>query len=63
MIEIVRTDSTDLDFNKLILLLDNELNDQYSNKQNYYDRFNKIEECKTVVIAKSDNAPIGLRML
>ena len=59
MIDIVRTDSTDQDFKKLILLLDNELIDQYGDKQNYYDRFNKIEECKTVVIAKSNNNPIG----
>lgn len=59
MIEIVRTDSKDLDFKKLILLLDNELNDQYGDKQNYYDRFNKIEECKTVVIAKSNNDSIA----
>jgi GNAT superfamily N-acetyltransferase len=59
MIELVRTDSTDQNFKELILLLDNELNDQYGDKQNYYDRFNIIEECKTVVIAKSNNNPIG----
>jgi GNAT superfamily N-acetyltransferase len=59
MIDIVRTDSTDQDFRKLISLLDNELIDQYGDKQNYYNRFNKIEECKTVVIAKSNNNPIG----
>jgi putative acetyltransferase len=59
MIELVRTDSTDHNFKELILLLDKELNDQYGNKQNYYDRFNRIEECKTVVIAKSNNSPIG----
>jgi GNAT superfamily N-acetyltransferase len=59
MIDIVRTDSTDQDFKKLILLLDSELNDQYGDKQDYYDRFNKIEACKTVVIAKSNNYPIG----
>jgi GNAT superfamily N-acetyltransferase len=58
-IELVRTDSTDQNFKELILLLDNELNDQYGDKQNYYDRFNIIEECKTVVIAKSNNNPIG----
>jgi putative acetyltransferase len=58
-IELVRTDSTDQNFKELILLLDNELNDQYGDKQNYYDRFNMIEECKTVVIAKSNNNLIG----
>ena len=59
MIDIVRTGSTDQDFKKLILLLDNELIDQYGDNQNYYDRFNKVEECKTVVIAKSYHNPIG----
>ncbi len=59
MIEIIRTNSKDRDFEKLISLLDNELNDQYGDKQDYYDKFNKIEDCKTVVIAKSDNCPIA----
>ncbi len=59
MIEIVRTDSKDQDFKNLISLLDNELNAQYGEKQNFYDGYNKIEDCKTVVIAKSDKIPIG----
>lgn len=59
IIEIIRTDSKDHDFENLITILDNELNCQYGNKQDYYDQFNKIEECKTVVIVKSDNNPIG----
>lgn len=59
MIEIIRTDSKDYDFENLITLLDKELNCRYGDKQDYYDQFNKIEECKTVVIVKSDNNPIG----
>ena len=59
MIEIFRTNSKDKDFANLISLLDNKLNVQYGDKQDYYDKFNKIEDCKTVIIAKSDSNPIG----
>lgn len=42
MIEIVRTDSTDLNFMILFLQLDMELNDQYGVKQSYYGKLKKM---------------------
>ena len=59
MLEIIRTDSDSNIFRKLIIELDQELKEQYGSKQEFYDNFNKIEKCNTVVIARIDNKPTG----
>jgi GNAT superfamily N-acetyltransferase len=59
MIEINRTTSSSNTFKKLIIELDQELNEQYGEEQEFYDSFNKIENSKTVVTVKINNKPAG----
>ena len=54
-----RTDSTDPDFQYLITLLDQNLNERYGDLQATYDTHNVIPYIGTVVLAYRDNQPVG----
>jgi putative acetyltransferase len=59
MIKITRTTGSSDTFKKLIIELDLELKEQYGDKQDFYNNFNKIEKSKTVVTVKMNNKPAG----
>jgi putative acetyltransferase len=59
MIKIAHTDSNNPDFHKLVVLLDFDLTSRYGEIQNQYNPYNKIESLNTVVIAYSEDQPIG----
>lgn len=59
MISIKRTDSNDIDFPGLIRELDKDLRSRYGAEQEEFDKFNKIENLETVIIAYSNYDPIG----
>ncbi|MBK8806326.1 MAG: GNAT family N-acetyltransferase [Bacteroidales bacterium] len=57
--QIKRTNSNDIDFKNLIKSLDNELSETYGEEQTKYNKFNKVEEIETVVLAYQNDTPIG----
>jgi len=59
MIRIIRNTSDSNDFRELIRLLDKELNDRYGHFQTQYEKYNRIDSLDTVVIAYSDDIPVG----
>ena len=59
MVKIVRTNSDDGDFIELVRQLDLELWKRYGEEQSYFDRFNKIDSIKHVVVAYKDSKPVG----
>lgn len=59
MVIIKRTNSADKDFPGLIKELDKDLRSRYGAEQEEFDKFNKIENLETVIIAYSNNEPIG----
>jgi len=59
-INIKRTQSSNEDFNNLIVQLDKELYTRYQSAQTAYDKHNKIELIDTVIIAYDNGGqPIG----
>lgn len=55
--KILNTDSTNIDFIKLIKLLDDDLNERYGELQKQYDKHNKVDYIDNVVIIyKGDEA-------
>lgn len=59
MLELIRTNSDNSDFRKLIIKLDHELNIRNGDTQFQYNIYNKIPFIETVVIAYSDLKAIG----
>ena len=59
MVTVVRVNSSDPDFKKMVKLLDLDLNQRYGVEQSKYDKFNSIESLDTVVIAKVDGEAVG----
>ena len=59
MISIKRTNSNDKDLFRLISELDKDLRSRYGAEQEEFDKFNKIENLATVIIAYSNNEPVG----
>lgn len=59
MLELIRTNSENSDFRKLIAELDKELNTRNGDTQFQYDLYNKIPFIETVVIAYSDQIAVG----
>jgi putative acetyltransferase len=59
MLSLVRTNSLNADFRKLVALLDKELWSRYEQEQANYDQYNKIENNNTIVIAYYHEQPIG----
>lgn len=57
--EILRTISSDSDFQDLCVDLDNELIKRYGNSQSNYDKHNVIEENRTVLVAYIDGIAVA----
>jgi GNAT superfamily N-acetyltransferase len=59
MVTVVRDNSSNPDFKKMVKLLDLDLNQRYGAVQSQYDKSNIIESLDTVVIAKVDSEAVG----
>lgn len=59
MIKILRTDSENPDFIKLIKFLDEHLAEKHGDDHLFYDQFNKVDQIKHVVVAYEDDEAIG----
>lgn len=59
MLIIKRTNSDNKDFHELVNLLDKDLLDRYDALQDYYSRFNSIQNLPTVVVAYYNEQPVG----
>ena len=59
MMMINRTNSDDQDFHLLIQRLDDDLLKRYGELQVFYNRYNKIENLPTVVVAYINGKPAG----
>jgi GNAT superfamily N-acetyltransferase len=58
-IVLTRTDSSSPDFQSLVKLLNAELKAYDGDDHDFYMQYNKIENIKHVILAYSDNVPIG----
>ena len=59
MINIIRTDSSNSDFIALIGLLDKYLQIKNGDDDSFFAQFNKIDKIQHVVVAYSNNIPVG----
>lgn len=59
MVEIVRTDSTDPDFQSLVALLDYDLKIRDGHENAYYSQFNKIDQIKNAIVAYKNNTAVA----
>jgi len=59
VIRIIRTDSDNPDFIKLVTRLDSDLAERDGNDHSFYAQYNKIDKIKYVVVAYEDGRPVG----
>lgn len=59
MIELIRTNSKNPDFIKLVKFLDADLKIRDGEDHDFYNQFNKIDALKNVVVAYKNKLPIG----
>ena len=59
MLHLTRTDSTNIDFVKLVSFLDADLKIRDGADHDFYDQFNKIGGLKNVVVAYENENPVG----
>jgi len=59
MIKLIRTESDNDDFVKLVKELDADLAIRDGNEHSFYAQFNKIDKIKFVVVAYDDDQPVG----
>ncbi|KJD34660.1 GNAT family acetyltransferase [Tamlana nanhaiensis] len=59
MIKVVRTNSSNSDFIKLVKQLDNYLSVVDGDEHDFYNQFNKIDALNHCVIAYKENKPVG----
>ena len=59
MINLVRTNSDNIDFINLVKLLDSDLKVRDGDDHEFYNQFNKIDLLNHVVVAFVDDNPIG----
>lgn len=59
MLNIVRTDSENQDFQELVRLLDADLAIRDGAEHSFYAQFNKIDKLRNVVVAYEDGKPVG----
>ena len=59
MIQIIRTDSENPDFIKLVKYLDADLAERDGDEHSFYAQFNKINKIKYAVVAYEDGIPLG----
>ena len=58
-LEILHTDSKNIDFIKLIKLLDDDLNERYGELQKQYNKHNKVDYINDVIIIYKDEVPVA----
>jgi putative acetyltransferase len=54
-----RTNSDNLDFQELVVLLDADLKIRDGDDHPFYDQFNKIQNIRNVIVCYNDGKPIG----
>jgi GNAT superfamily N-acetyltransferase len=59
MIKIIRTNSDNKEFRKLVNLLDKELSERDGDAHSFYAQYNRIDKIKYVVVAYLNNIPLG----
>ncbi|MBK9046903.1 MAG: GNAT family N-acetyltransferase [Bacteroidetes bacterium] len=59
MLKLIRTDSSDTDFHSLVRELDADLQVRDGADHAFFAQFNKIDKIQHVVVAYSDNLPVG----
>ena len=59
MLRLLRTNSENIDFIKLINFLDSDLAIRDGEEHSFYDQFNKIDKIKFVVVAFENDKPLG----
>jgi GNAT superfamily N-acetyltransferase len=59
MLKLIRTDSDNKDFQKLVALLDAELKIRDGDDHAFYSQFNKIDTIKYAVVAYESDAAVG----
>ena len=57
--EILRTDSTNLDFLMLVKLLDAELAERDGEDHEFYNSYNNVDTIKNAIVCKEEGIPIG----
>jgi len=58
-LEILHTDSKNIDFIKLIKLLDDDLYERYGELQKQYNKHNKVDYINDAIIIYKDEAPVA----
>lgn len=58
-VELIRTDSKNPDFSRLIVSLDANLKSRNGEQQEFFNQFNKVDQIKQVVVAYLNNIAIG----
>jgi GNAT superfamily N-acetyltransferase len=56
---LIRTDSSNTDFRKLVALLDRDLAVRDGDEHDFYAQFNKVDAIKEVIIAFQNDIPVG----
>lgn len=59
MVNIVRTNSDNLDFRELVALLDRDLQIRDGEEHSFYAQFNKIDKIRHVVVAYENEKAVG----
>lgn len=59
MLKILRTDSGDNDFLELVKELDKDLAERDGNERDFYNRFNKLDKIKNVIVVYVGDIPAG----
>jgi putative acetyltransferase len=59
MIDIIRTDSANPDFQMLVTYLDNDLKIRDGEEHSFYSQFNKIDSIKNVIVAYKKDKAVG----
>jgi putative acetyltransferase len=59
MIELIRTDSGDANFRKMVLELDKDLRVRDGDEHAFFAQYNKIDKIRHVIVALFDGSPAG----
>ena len=59
MVNVVRTDSSDTDFQGLVAMLDADLKVRDGDQHEFYNQFNKITHIRNAIVAYQDGVPVG----
>lgn len=59
MVELVRTDAGNKDFQSLVVFLDQDLSVRDGEDHSFYSQFNKIDKLQHVVVAYEGDIPVG----